>query len=353
MRRAGSRGFTLVELITAMAVSAVLVALVTKALIELGREQTVREVVTETQDEGRLGFSRAALDVRSAALGAPSGVLLVQDSSGNRVSRPAVQLFEDVAGSGFLPVKPHTDALLVAQALPSPRGAVRGDQFAPAIPGAPFVVTVTDVTGFTVGSPVMFGEYANAGWASVTDVDATNNRLTLSSTVNLYPGLGGKLPSGSLVRPARARLYYVSTLDQLVRVDLTQPIPPASTADLGDQVVLAQAFENLQLECFIDGGASGIQVCGGSSDPSLTSEASAAFGAATARVTTTQAPLLRLVRLSAVVHGERPLVGSLGDAPIALRGVTLAPAGASTDQGWVRRAYQLELAVRNTSLEAL
>jgi hypothetical protein len=351
---------------TALAVSAILVTLVVSALIQLARERSVREVVTDTQEEGRTGFSLAALDIRTAALGSPTGVLLVQDASGARVSRPAVQVFDNVAGGGYLPVKPRTDALLVTYALATPRAAVQGDQYPPANPLDPFVITVTSAAGFAVGNTILFGEYGNAGWATITNVDtsdATKPRLTLSSTVNLFPGRDGKLPSGSLVRPARARLYYVSNLDnrdQLVRVDLPGPILPATAASLGDRVVLADGFENFQLDCSIDGGAGTVQACGAgvSSPDPLAADATAALGAATARITLPQASLLRLVRLSAIVRSARPLVGFAGDQavdPLDTSGTPtgVAAAAETVGQGWVRRGYQLELAIRNTSLEAL
>lgn len=350
MRDARTRGFTLVELMTALALSGILIALVVGALVGLARERSVREVVSAAQEEGRTGFSILAREVRSAALGAPTGILWIQDASGNRASRPAVQIYDDVAGGGLVPVKPGTDVLLVVQALPSPRAAARGDHFS-----STAALTLTDVTGFAVGTPVVFGEYADAGFARVTGVDADDKQLTLSSTVNLYPAAGGKLPSGSLVRPARARLYYVNTADELVRMDLRGPVPPATTADLGAPDVLARSFENLQLDCVTDGGGAGLVACGGgvaSPDP-LAADATAALGASTARITVADAPLLRLVRVSAVVHGARPFVDARGDGAIALDGAALTPAGASTTSRWVRRAYRLELAVRNTSLEAL
>jgi prepilin-type N-terminal cleavage/methylation domain-containing protein len=364
MRHASVRGFTLVEIMTALAISAILSVMVVHALIGLARESSVREVVTQAQEEGRTGITVAALEVRTAALGSPTGVLWLQDATGNRAARPAVQIYEDVAGGGRLPVKPHTDVLLVVEALGSPRGAVRGDHFAPAVPANPYVITVTNAADFEAGQTIMFGEYADAGWATITVRNVANNQLTLSSTVNLYPGAGGKLPSGSLVRRAQARLYYVTASDYqpcpecLVRMHLDRPIPPATAAELARPVeVLARAFENLQLQCLVDGGGStGLTGCGpGVSAPDpLATDATFAVGAATARVTLAQAPLLRLVRLSAVVRGARPLVQFQGDEPIDLEGgAGVSAAAAPTGTGYVRRAYQLELAVRNTSLEAL
>lgn len=343
------RGFTLIELMTAMAISAVLLTLVVSALVGLARERALREVATAAQEEARYGFAFLSRDVRAASLGSPKGVVWAQDATGNRVSRPTVQIYEDVAGGGLLDAKPNTDALLVVEALSAPRAASVGDHFSSTQP-----LKVTSLDGFAVGTRVMFGEYADAGWATVTAVDVDAVTLTLSGGVNLYPGQGGKLPSGSLVRPARARLYYVNQKDELVRVDLANPWPPADATERGTPEVLATSYENLQIECQLDRGG-GLEECGGgvaSPDP-LAVDATAALGAATARLALADAAGLRLLRLNAVVHGKHPLRDFRGDGPISLDDYSLSPAGGAAGDAWVRRAYQLQLAVRNTSLEAL
>ncbi len=349
MGKGRHRGFTLIELMTAVAISAVLLTLVVAALVGLARERAVREVATAAQEEARYGFSFLSRDIRAASLGSPSGLVWAQDASGNRVSRPTVQIYDDVAGGGLLDAKPNTDALLVVEALSTPRAASVGDHFASTQP-----LKVTSLDGFVVGTQVIFGEYADAGWATVTEIDVDDRTLTLSGGVNLYPGQGGKLPSGSLVRPARARLFYVNQEDELVRVELANPWPPASAAELGPREVLATSYENLQIDCQLDRGG-GLEGCGGgaaSPDP-LAVDATAALGVATARLALADGAGLRLVQLNAVVHGKHPLRDLRGDAPIALDGNELSPWNDAAGDAWVRRAYQLQLAVRNTSLEAL
>jgi prepilin-type N-terminal cleavage/methylation domain-containing protein len=350
MGNRGHRGFTLVELMTALAISAVLLTLVVSALVGLARERAVREVATAAQEEARFGFSVLSRDIRAASLGSPSGVVWAHDATGNRVSRPTVQIYDDVAGGGLLGAKPNTDALLVVQALSTFRAAAVGDHFDWTQP-----LKVTSTDGFAMGTRVLFGEYADAGWATVTGVDAdpADQTLTLSGAgaENLYPGQGGKLPSGSLVRPAMARLYYVSLEDELVRVDLASPWPLAA---LGPREVLATSYENLQIGCQLDRGG-GLEECGAgvaSPDP-LAADATPALGVARARVAMADAALLRLLQLNAVVHGKRPLRDYHGDGPIDLAGNELSPAGAAEGDAWFRRAYQLQLAIRNTSLEAL
>jgi prepilin-type N-terminal cleavage/methylation domain-containing protein len=350
MRDRPSRGFTLLELMTALAISSVLIVGVVGALIGLGRESAVRELVSAAQEEARSGLSALAREVRAASLCAPSGVLVLADAEGNPTTRPTVQIYDGVAGGGLLDAKPDTDALLVVQALSAPRAAAIGDHLDSSQPFA-----VTDDDQFHRGDHVVFGEYVDAGWATVTDVDLDEHLLTVrptlasTSTANLFPGQAKKLASGSLVRLAQARLYYVNTRDELVRMELSRPVPPASAAELGESTVLATSFENLQIDCTLDSnGALGACGAGVASPDPLAEDATAALGTARARIALADVAGLRTLQLGSVVHGKHPLRVGNGDGPIALDGHDLAAAGQN-----VRRAYRLELAIRNTSLEAL
>lgn len=357
-------GFTLTELVVALGVSAVLTVLVIEALVGLAKDRAGREMVIEVQGEARMGLSILERNIRTASLGAGTGVVWFQDPRGGsptvntRIGRPALQIYDNVAGGGTIlnpPAKPNTDALLVVEALgtAAARSAAVGDQIHPATP--PVLLPVTDTTAFTLNGYALFGEYGDAGWARVSSIVA-GNVLELSNTVNLYRARDSQLPSGSLVRPARARLYYVDTSDQLVRLSLVAPVPPTLAAEVLEREVLAQAFENLQLDCQTDTGGGALGPCATQVD----GDATAALGLASSRLTVATAPGLRVVTVSAVIRSRTPLREQQGDQPIAIGGQTLAPSG-TTPLGnplapgdvFARRAYRIEVGVRNTSLGAL
>jgi prepilin-type N-terminal cleavage/methylation domain-containing protein len=340
MRTREPRGFTLLELVTVMAITAVLIGLVVSALVAQGRDRAGREMVIEAQGEARFGLGLLEQDIRVGSLGASTGVV-----TASGVTLPMVQVYENVGG-GFLKAKPGTDALLVVEALGAPRIAAVGDHFGGNL------LKVTSVASLAVGQRILFGEYGNAGWSHISAIDAGTGLVTLDSTIVRLGGLGAeeKLPSGSMVRAARARLYYVDERDELVRLELSGPVPPASSADLaGAPEVLATAFENLQLEVQFDAG----QVPAPATCATTGAEATAALAASSGRVSVACVPYLRTIAVSAVVHGSRPLKDQHGDGPVSIGGQQLAPAGSAVGDEYVRRAYQLELAVRNTSLGVL
>lgn len=364
MATSRQRGFTLIELVVALGVSAVLTLLVVEALVGLARDRSSREMVIEVQGEARLGLSALERNVRTASLGAGTGVIWFQDpragsaTFNTRISRPAIQIYDNVAGGGALlspPAKPGTDAVLVVEALgtAAARTAAVGDQIHPATP--PVLLPVTSTAAFAVNGYALFGEYSDAGWAQVTQINA-GNVLQLSNTVNLFRARDSQLPAGSLVRPARARLYYVDTSDQLVRLSLAAPVPPSVATDILDREVLAQAFENLQLDCQADGGGGALAACATQADP----DATAALGTSNSRVVAATAAALRVVTVSAVVHSRNPLREQQGDPAITIGGQTLAPSGTTPlglplvpGDAYARRAYRIEIAVRNTSLGVL
>jgi prepilin-type N-terminal cleavage/methylation domain-containing protein len=355
-----ARGFTLMELVTAMAVSLVLTTLVVQALVGLAKDRASREMVIDVQGNARLALSMIEQDLRIASLGSGTGIIWV-NSAGTRQQRTAVQIYDNVAGGGFLvdparggmgvPPKPNTDALLVVQALTSPRTMSKGDQF-----NSTGGLTVADVKDFSIGNYVLFGDYGDAAWDQVTNVSAGS--LTLASTVDLFPVRGvqlpgataaGKLSSGSMVRAARARLYYVDSSDELVRLTLAQPGPPADPTGVLGLEVIATGVENLQVDCQMEASGDLGACAGATADPA----AAAALGPAASRITAANVSTLRTVSVGVVFRGRTPLREQHGDQPISLQSQTLLPAGYTAADEFVRRTYQLQVAVRNTSLGVL
>ncbi len=356
-----ARGFTLMELVTAMAVSLILTTLVVQALVGLAKDRASREMVIDVQGNARLALSMIEQDLRIASLGAGTGIIWVS-SGGTRQQRTAVQIYDNVAGGGFLvdpgrggmavPPKPNTDALLMVQALASPRTMSKGDQF-----NSTGGLTVTNVSGFSIGDYILFGDYGDAAWDQVTNVSASS--FALASTVDLFPVRGiqlptapaaaGKLSSGSMVRAARARLYYVDSSDELVRVTLAQPGPPADPTGVLGLEVIATGVENLQIDCQMEAGGDLGACAGATADPA----AAAALGTAASRITASNVPTLRTVTVGVVFRARTPLREQHGDQPVDLQGQKLLPAGFPATEEFVRRTYQLQVAVRNTSLGVL
>jgi Type IV Pilus-assembly protein W len=137
-----------------------------------------------------------------------------------------------------------------------------------------------------------------------------------------------------------------------VRLDLVSPVPPAAATDVVGREVLAQAVENLQINCQMDGGA-GLGACAAAAGDA---DAAVTFGAgATARVNAGNVGTLRTVSLSLLVRSRTPVREQQGDAQFALDGQSLAPSGPGAEAGgvYIRRAYRMEIAVRNTSLGVL
>jgi prepilin-type N-terminal cleavage/methylation domain-containing protein len=348
------RGFTLVELVIAMAMMTGVVALATQALVSIDRDQAVRARVTELQGGARLALGWLQGDLRQASLGAGSGVIWTA-ASGGRVARPALQIFSSVPGGGSLDVKPGTDAVLAVEAFSTARSATVGELLAST--GA---IPVTSVAGLAAGDAILMGDYGDASWGVLASVTGgASPQLTLQErSVNVLPGQPvPRLGAGAAVRKARARLYYVDASDVLVRLTLAAPRPPASDAEVLSREELGRGFENMKIECQLDDGGGGFRACPAALDTSdpASAESTHAFGSLQPGqgpvLTAASVPSLRNVIVSVAVRSERP-VATTGDPKIALAGVTLPVGGADDAAAYVRRAYRVAVAVRNTSLEA-
>ncbi|HYG69036.1 MAG TPA: hypothetical protein VD838_15310, partial [Anaeromyxobacteraceae bacterium] len=169
-----------------------------------------------------------------------------------------------------------------------------------------------------------------------------------------------KLASGSVIRRARARLYYVDVRDQLVRLELRVPRAPATLAEIASGEVLATGVENVQLDCQLDNQSptGGVADCGPAlgGAHAIAGESAAMFGTfgATAGPVLEDATNLRTIVFDVASRSVRPLVDVPGDGAIALDGVTLDPGGVTDPNApFVRRAYRFAAGVRNTSLGAL
>ena len=350
-------GSTLIELVVVLAISSLLVALVVAAMIDFDRARRPRELTAQLQGEGRAGLLALENDLRAGSLGAPTGIISAQ-LDGAATNRPAVQVFEKVPGGGFLNVKPGTDALLIVRAEmdggTSPVTATVGDLYAAGS------LQVTSSDGFADDDFVLYGPYADAVWDQVTLVAA--GRIDTAGGADVFPGSpqGRKLPAGSFVRRAHARLYFVTTGDDLVRAELAAPRTPQSAAEVVDVLVLAKGVENLQLDCVTDdgvdvGGCPGTLVDRGYSVDAIVSETGDALGAAVAgtgpRFRAEEVASLRSLTMAVAIRSQSPVANEHQGDPVPTVNEETIGAGAETP--YLRRVYRIGIAVRNTSLGVL
>ena len=381
MRRARTqRGMTLIELVVVIALSAILIGMVIIAMIDLDRTRKPRELSALIQGEGRSGLALIENDVRLASLGTSTGTVFLDEDGAREV--PAVQIINDLPAAGssatgaVINAKPGTDAILVVRAVRDPAVVV----------GAHYAMSSVTVHGptpaFAIGDSLLLGDYGDSTWAKVTAVNSSgaNTQLSLSNA-RIPSRTLTKLPAGAYARRAVARLYFVSPQDELVRVDLSSPRLSAGVTVSNREVIACPGtgaandagrgcgIENLQIGCQLDDGANP-QPCPAALTGAIADDAAAAFGVTfgtgqgprlSAAATQQTVSQLRTLSLSIVVRSGTPLIDSKGDPKIALQNgtavtdtVTLHPNGVSTDdRPYVRRAYQLTTAVRNTSLGVL
>jgi Tfp pilus assembly protein PilV len=372
-----ARGFTLVEILIAMGSSLVVAVLVVTAFIQLQSQQVVRKNVAELQTSARQALELLEADLRHASLGASTGVVW-QASGGNRVARAAVQVLTTLPGATSAVIanaKAGTDAVLVVEAVP----AVVGGRTVTvgALTTSIGAFNVVDASRFGAGENVLIGEYGDGAWGmlEVVTSSAGVQQLTLRDTAtNVLPGRPvPHLGTGAPVRRARTRLYYVDTADQLVRLTLTQPRPPAAATEIAGREVLATGVENMQVDCELSDGGTVLTACSDVSGPApvlasgdpITVEAEAAFGTFAAgagpRISIANVNRLRQVVVSVALRSGNPIVDVTGDSPIGLLGASgatsvLGPSaatGVSTTAAFARRSYRIAAGLRNTSLETL
>jgi prepilin-type N-terminal cleavage/methylation domain-containing protein len=341
------RGFTLLELMLVIAIIAVIVPLLTTAIIDVARFEKVRKLTTQVQGESRMGVKRLELSIRLASLGAKLGQIRFAGATGI-VAYPAVQIFDNVAGGGFLEVKPGSDVLVVAGAAANaPSGFTeRGllDSTAP--------INVTEVGGLQPGDAVLVGPMKEAAWIPVRALSPPGKptfakELLFDSATNVIPE--HTEPESHLVRRAEAWMFYVNTRDELVRAQLRLPTVPQVPADVTGSEVVSPGLETLQLGCEVDDGLN-LAPCAGplpAADPAAAVHYTGAVAALGDSAAAGGGPLFQ----SANIGTLRTVTATLSLHSVqALRG-DLARAGDGDE--FVRRVYRLGLAVRNTSLEVL
>jgi prepilin-type N-terminal cleavage/methylation domain-containing protein len=369
-------GVTLVELMIATAITAIIAVLATQTYVAFVRDSAMRRKVTDVQGGARFTLDHVMRELRHASLGAGTGWVWAWSSAGNPTAYPAVQVFQNIAGAGSLSLarteqgwgdpKAGTDALLVVEAFGSERAATIGELNV-ATPGMPRAFNITTAKTkirdgdqlveltLAAGEPILIGDFREASWGVIDTVEdsATPPQINLKSDLTLPGAQVRRLPAGALVRRARARLYFVDTGDQLVRLELLVPRAPQAASEIGGGEVVATGVENLQVGCELSNGDNTVSYYtangGGASEAAFNFGTGGGDSLVATNDPSAQNKIsnLRTIVFNVVARSATPLYGSAaGDDPVPLDSVTLG----DTTQKYVRRTYRLAIGVRNTAL---
>jgi prepilin-type N-terminal cleavage/methylation domain-containing protein len=356
MSSSRSKGFTLLELLVTMVITAILMVLIVGTFVQFDRTANRRQKTNTVQAQGRNGVAFLERWARGGSLGVTHGQIRCKLSGGGVGDRPAVEVYKAVPGGRFVDVKPNTDVLLVVSA--GTRRAVGGP--GPVLDST-IPIPVTDVTQFSAGVNVLVSDWDVAGWQTVTNTvpgapPAGQLVLGVGGDPNVLPTFNPN--SQATVTVAAARMFYVNTNDDLIEWTLAVPRMPANAGEGLSRERIAQGFENLQLDVQVDLGSGPIPrlVGGGLSvgDP-ISQEAIAALGGGTPLLSVNDQVLVRTITLNALVRSATPLPDVFGDPAITIDGVGPLPTlingvAQAPTINFTRRAYRLSLAVRNVSL---
>jgi hypothetical protein len=260
-------------------------------------------------------------------------------------------------------------------------------------PGAP---TAT-VASFLKGDAILMSNSTQASWGILqADGDPGAGTVKLVNLTNvLPPSIGAKagqptveLKAGATVRRARARLYYVDSSDELVRLTLSVPrapqtgdaLAPDPTKEVMGREIMAQGVENMKVTCQTDAGVGlafggcpaqnvAAAPCG---DATLQAEAVTTFGGFvngggplfSASQNCPDVSMVRAISLSVSVRNTCPgnatcaVDPNQSDQPAALPGALGAvalpdPTATTKPLPYARRMYRINAALRNQTLGVL
>ncbi|MBI2374653.1 MAG: prepilin-type N-terminal cleavage/methylation domain-containing protein [Deltaproteobacteria bacterium] len=361
---AGSRGFTLIELMIALAIGSFGLAAAANVVQWATRKSGQGQEKTEETSRARIVAQQLRQDLALAGYGSSgiismaaarcTGNMCVTSFAGGR-GAPAIRGFDNVGASVSFyatQVKPHTDMIQVV--VPNPATAVPTD--ADTVGGAAGTLANADTTHvnynllrtcITRTQTVYIVDHGGANGASkafvgqasanATDVTVTDALTVANSTMGTVPSFN--FPTGALVMCGRISMYYVDINDMLHRVDWVPTAAVAAGGDLSDansmgifmtpspglQDVVAAGVEDLQLAYGMSSFAT----------PNPAPGANFAFGASTVDgIAAASSPLVngitsnrnwfevRAIRFTLVMRGLRSVEDIVGNA--TNRGVRLA-----------------------------
>jgi len=191
-----SKGVTLIELLIALVISAILVAGIYRTFIHQQKSYATQEQVADMQQNVRVAINRMMREIRMTGFGSIQGVLPVTFIGGTRTYPNLVNIDLPVAGALTIVSAIGGNTALSAQ----PGDWVGGG------PLASNQIQVSSLAEFDTNEK----KYISIGGLEshvITVIDGANNILTLNSDVANFYQIGGKNPT--LVYAIRAISYRI------------------------------------------------------------------------------------------------------------------------------------------------
>lgn len=191
------KGFTLVELLVAMAISGIVVAAVYTAFITQQKSYTVQDQVAEAQQNARVGLDLIAREVRMAGYGQPSWAMNA-DTDGDGGDEAVTDPVTVVDGGG------DPDRITVIGCFDPNPPTLTSD----ASQGATvlYVSTTGVFDNINNKNSIFIAGFENAKVISKTDTTIT---IDTDPTTTGNQGLVRGYSSGAEVSPVRAVTYYI------------------------------------------------------------------------------------------------------------------------------------------------
>ena len=320
-RRQSASGFTLIEIMIAMALLAMLSVGMLTTVNAIGRAQRGAAAIDAAQSGARAGLEMITRDVEMASAGAKSGT--INFATGGTASLLAVR----VTDGNNAP-----DQLDIITIDPTAQGTL----LTPYAAGATNL-SVSSSAGFAVGDQVQVSDLITAVVVVVTGTanNGGNPGLQINANTNALPQT---FPAGSYVFRTRAVSYYIDTTTFGAQDPLLMLDPDGPGAQAGQP--LAEGVEDLQVALGVDGSGDGL----------ISSVGSAAgddewVGNVAGEVAPVNLTQLRSVRVTLVARTIMPTAGLRGQRPAAEN-----HAGGLTADSFSRRVLRSELTVRNFNL---
>jgi len=184
-----SKGVTLIELLIAMLISAILIAGIYRTFIHQQKAYATQEQVADMQQNVRVAINRMMREIRMAGFGSIQGVLPVTFLGGTRTYTDVVNPDAPVAGALTIVSAIGGWAILKAQPNPQP-----GDPLP--LPSPPLLsnqIQVDTLAYFDTNNK----SYVSIGGLEshiITAIDGAKNILTLNTDVGNVYQIGGKTP---------------------------------------------------------------------------------------------------------------------------------------------------------------
>ena len=317
----GNRGFTLVEMMVAMALLSVIIGGMFSGISAIGRAQASSASVNLAQNGVRAAFEMMSRDIEMAAAGAKSGTITF--ANGTPTTTQAIVVTDSSTGPDKIDlvlVDPTAAATLLVS-----YGGVQTS------------MTVDNTTNFKAGDVIQLSDLTSATLLTVTGfgTNGSNPTITVTAPTNTLPKT---YTPGSYVFRSRRVTYSIDTTtfganDPLLMID------PDGPGALAAQPI-AEGIEDLQIAMGFDLNADGnlVSVGAAAADDDWVYNVAAETAPATLA-------LLRAVRVTLISRPSVMTAGQIGRRPAA---EDHAIAG-STDS-YPRRVLRSELTVRNFNL---